>query len=308
MATVWIIPAVLQVAIPLALLVWQALSRERTALGWLLSTIIVFCYITATALSGLWLAFPSYLATAFVITSLAVSAARWPHPFRFRLPARPGARLFLTIRGVAAVLTLGVVWASLVSRQPPDGHIVDLAFPLREGTYSIANGGSNRLTNAHIRTLDPRYARYRGQSYGVDIVKGTPSEIFGDLIYAPCEGSVVRVEDWLPDLTPPAVDRAHPPGNFVLVECDDAHVLVGHMRSGSVRVHPGDYVTTDTTLGEVGNSGNSDQPHLHIHAQRPGRPWDPFIGDPLPIRLDGRYLARNNRFTKIGPLPADEID
>ena len=67
------------------------------------------------------------------------------------------------------------------------------------------------------------------------------------------------------------------------------------MRWGSVKVHPGDYVTTDTLLGEVGNSGNSNEPHLHVHAQRPGRPWDPFAGDPLPFTFGGRYLVRNDR-------------
>jgi murein DD-endopeptidase MepM/ murein hydrolase activator NlpD len=74
-------------------------------------------------------------------------------------------------------------------------------------------------------------------------------------------------------------------------------------------VHPGDYVTTNTVLGEVGNSGNSTEPHLHIHAQRPGRIWDPFIGDPLPIRLDGRYLVRNDRMTNLHPfIFEDDID
>jgi murein DD-endopeptidase MepM/ murein hydrolase activator NlpD len=120
---------------------------------------------------------------------------------------------------------------------------------------------------------------------------------------------VLRVEDWLPDLNPPEVDRARLPGNFVLLECEATiDVALAHLRSGTVRVHPGDYVTTDTILGEVGNSGNSSEPHLHIHAQRPGRIWDPFIGDPLPMRLDGRYLVRNDRITKVLPLIYDDID
>ena len=62
---------------------------------------------------------------------------------------------------------------------------------------------------------------------------------------------------------------------------------------------------SDTKLGEVGNSGNSDEPHLHVHAQRPGRPWDLFTADPLPVRFDGRYLVRNDRVT--GPPRRSEI-
>ena len=96
----------------------------------------------------------------------------------------------------------------------------------------------------------------------------------------------------------------------MLVECGeygDFHVLLGHMRSGSVKVHPGDYVTTETLLGEVGNSGNSNEPHLHVHAQRPGRLWDPFAGEPLSIRFQGRYLVRNNR-VRISVTDPEIID
>jgi hypothetical protein len=198
--------------------------------------------------------------------------------------------------------------------KPPKGTIVELSFPLRSGNYYIANGGSTPMVNAHLMTLvDDRFRAYRGQSYGVDIlglnafgVHATVPlphdprsyEIFGDAIYSPCDGIVARSEDGLPDLSPPRADRTNMAGNYVLVECGeygDFHVLLGHMRWGSVRVHPGDYVTTDTLLGEVGNSGNSNEPHLHVHVQRPGRLWDPFAGDPLPFTFEGRYLVRNDR-------------
>jgi hypothetical protein len=34
---------------------------------------------------------------------------------------------------------------------------------------------------------------------------------------------------------------------------------------------------------------------LHVHAQRPGSPIAPLSGEPVPIRLGGRYLVRNDR-------------
>jgi hypothetical protein len=97
------------------------------------------------------------------------------------------------------------------------------------------------------------------------------------------------------------------PGNFVLV----MQRRPGAARSRAKRQRQGasgDYVTLLTKLGEVGNSGNSNEPHLHIHAQRPGLVWDPFIGDPLPIRLDGRYPVRNDRVVIVGPFGGDEGD
>jgi len=177
------------------------------------------------------------------------------------------------VRGGLAAASVAALWLAFPARTSPAGTIVDLAFPLRSGHYSIADVGT---------------IPYRGASYSIDIVAAEAHAIFGDVIYAPCEGVVIRVEDWLPDLAAPQVDRAHMPGNFVMLECGDAgdvHVLLAHMRSGSVRVHPGDYVTTDDQLGEVGHSGHSEKPHLHMHAQRPGKPWDLFSGDPLPIRV-----------------------
>jgi hypothetical protein len=46
-------------------------------------------------------------------------------------------------------------------------------------------------------------------------------------------------------------------------------------------------------LGEVGNSGNSEEPHLHIQAQTPGTAEMPFGGVPIPITIGGVFATRN---------------
>ena len=48
-------------------------------------------------------------------------------------------------------------------------------------------------------------------------------------------------------------------------------------------------------LGAVGNSGNTGEPHLHVHAQRPGRAGAPLSGDPLPVLFAGRFPVRGDR-------------
>ena len=48
-------------------------------------------------------------------------------------------------------------------------------------------------------------------------------------------------------------------------------------------------------LGAVGNSGNTGEPHLHVHAQRPGPAGAPIAGDPLPIQFDGCFPVRGDR-------------
>ncbi len=317
MPSTFVLPVLLQIAVPLVLLAWQAYGRDTHLVAWSLKHVAVWSYIYATSIAGLWLLMPWYVPHVLMVVSISLAARTLGGAFRlWRPPCNYRQSLALSARVAVATVSVCTLWLALQGRTPPAGTIIDLAFPLRSGQYYIANGGSTTLLNAHAQLgTDERFHRYRGASHAIDIValdvfgnraRGMaprdPAEyaIFGHAIYAPCEGVVIRVEDWLPDLAPPQVDRAHMPGNLVIIECGDAgdvHVLLGHMRSGSVRVHPGDYVTTENQLGEVGNSGNSDEPHLHVHAQRPGHIWDLFSGDPLPVRFDGRYLVRNDRVT-----------
>ena len=163
-----------------------------------------------------------------------------------------------------------------------------------------------------------RFQAIRGQSYGVDLLKLGPFglrasgllpsdparyAIYGDPVFAPCPGVVVHAEDGAPDMPPPQPDRTRMPGNHVLLDCGGVHVLLAHFKRGSVRVAQSEHVTTSTVLGLVGNSGNTNEPHLHIHAQRPAASGgQPLSGDPLPIRLDGKYLVRNDRVVSTRPV------
>jgi hypothetical protein len=59
------------------------------------------------------------------------------------------------------------------------------------------------------------------------------------------------------------------------------------------------YYSVGNWLGSVGNSGNTGEPHLHVHAQRPGPASAPYAGDPLPILFGGRYPVRDDRFESL---------
>jgi murein DD-endopeptidase MepM/ murein hydrolase activator NlpD len=77
-------------------------------------------------------------------------------------------------------------------------------------------------------------------------------------------------------------------------------VLLAHMRRGSVQVAGGERVSVGDPLGRVGNSGNTDEPHLHISAQR-RRPGQALIGgDPVWVTIGGDFLVRNDRLV-CGP-------
>jgi hypothetical protein len=208
---------------------------------------------------------------------------------------------------------------SLNGHQPAGEPVIRLASPLKNGTFYVLNGGYSILINPHMKALGPEpLAAYQAQSYAVDIVRldrfGRRAEgwwpadlrryhIFGEPVYAPCAGVVSRTEDQLPDLTPPDHDSQHPAGNYALLECGEAGVLLAHLLQSSLSVKPGDQVQAGQRIGRVGNSGLSIEPHLHLHAQHRSTARDFLAARPLPLQIDGRIPVRNSRL-KVGfPLP-----
>ncbi|MCC7241180.1 MAG: M23 family metallopeptidase [Acidobacteria bacterium] len=272
---------------------------------------LVATYVLAIGIAGLWLVLPwwlPYIYGALLAGGVARGSRR--HHQRLLGPRAILGRTVTVLTGALAVLPAGIVGVALAGRTAP-GAPADLAFPLRSGTYLVVNGGNQTLINAHLGTLEgERFAPYRGQSYGVDLVRIDrvglrvrgliPADpvvyvIFGDPIVAPCGGRVLVAEDGAEDMSPPQADRAHMVGNHVILECGRVWIVLGHMQKGSVVAHVGQVVEPGALLGRVGNSGNTGEPHLHLHAQRPGSTGAPLSGEPVAVQLGGRYLVRNDR-------------
>ena len=304
-----------QFAVPLALILWMVLGAPRSTAGFAIQVAATVASLWAIALLGIWLLPPWWAPYGFggVLVAATWAALRQRWPFASVWPATPRAwfvtALFMAL-GLASAYGVAI---ALRSRSLPPEPAVALAFPLGPGSYLVVNGGSDINTNAHLMTLNasaPRFSAWRGQSYGVDIVqldafglraRGVqPADpkayrIYGARVLAPCAGRVVVAVDGLPDMQVPGVDREHLAGNHVMLRCVEADVLLGHLSPGSVLVRAADAVVTGTWLGSVGNSGTTGEPHLHVHAQRPGPANAPFGGDPLPILFDGRLPVRGDR-------------
>lgn len=305
-----VLTLVLQGVIPLTLIAAVAFARPRGRASWLLGIGVAAAYLVAIALAGLWLVLPrsvvvgyaALLAAAAVVSSRRLRPPR-AHPLGWA--ARSGVLIAL---GALCVF-------SLSARGPFPEPPLDIAFPLAGGTYLVAAAGSQLLGNPHLKTLEPeRFRPYRGQSYAVDLVRlgGWGSRIaspfpdgpegfaiHGDPITAPCSGNVVRAEDGAPDRLAAGAVPASLEGNHVILDCSGTWVVLAHMLEGSVAVERGQLVTVGDPLGRVGNSGSSDEPHLHIHAQTPGTKDAPLSGAPVPITFDGRHLVRNDRVDAV---------
>jgi hypothetical protein len=305
--------ALIEFLLPLAMTLWLALGRAPSRRDLALRLAGAWLLLIGLWRAGLWLALPTT-----VTGGLAVAMALASVPAIQRIgSATGGSRRVVLLwlgRSVALGSALFGAWLlvpALIGERVPAGA-VDLAFPFRSGRYLIANGGATERVNAHLMTLQPGFARWRGESYGTDLIKvddygfrtrerrllNVPEDpaaylAFGEPVYAPCAGAVEEAVGGLPDMPVPMRDRSHLEGNFVRLRCGTVVVLLGHLRRGSVKVGPGDHVQTGQLLGAVGNSGNSDEPHLHIHAQMPGTAEAPLSGQPLLATFNGRFLVRN---------------
>jgi hypothetical protein len=159
-----------------------------------------------------------------------------------------------------------------------------LAPPFGPGIWLAGNGPSN--TSLHRRTILAVNGRARvAQRFAIDWLKfgdnglpyrGDPRQNaswfgYGEDVLAAADGTVTGVKDGIVENVPlskPAVPITLETvaGNHVIVEHGRGRfALYAHLQPGSLRVKMGDRVRRGQVLARLGNSGNSDAPHLHVH-------------------------------------------
>jgi Peptidase family M23 len=121
---------------------------------------------------------------------------------------------------------------------------------------------------------------------------GNPADLssyfsYGQPLIAAASGTVVIARDGIanspPPHNPPPPSLAGLTGNYVTLRiAPGIYLLYAHMKPGSVRVHVGQDVRRGQLLGELGNSGNSATPHLHLQVQITRS----FVSDGLPFVFD----------------------
>lgn len=216
----------------------------------------------------------------FVLTVLVLTLApvTWPWPG------------WVTIALMAAPFLLSLVRPPVTDREP-----VEVGAPVR-GRWVALNSPASAVPSHGIRAY--------GQAYAIDILHPTeesaPGKIgwglrtkaaeeyptFGEPVYAVADGVVVAAEDGQRDHrardTVPTVyymmliegffrdlgGARRILGNHLIVRhtrggCD-TYAAYAHLRRGSGLVTVGDTVHAGDLIAEVGNTGNSSEPHLHV--------------------------------------------
>ncbi len=211
-----------QLVAPAAFLIWLWRGNDRSKLDWLLKLLVVASYSIHIFLIGRWDWISYYL--RFVLVILFAIAAYKSFTKAKSLPLYPSRRLgnYFALATNTAVLLffLTVLGGYIPKGYSFSGESIQLAFPLKNGTYYIGQGGNSPAINYHnVNSI---------QQYALDITKlnalGTRASglypklltnygIFEETLYSPCNGTIRETANDLPDLIPPQGDRENPAGN-----------------------------------------------------------------------------------------------
>jgi murein DD-endopeptidase MepM/ murein hydrolase activator NlpD len=142
---------------------------------------------------------------------------------------------------------------------------------------------------------------------------------YGAELLAVAPGLVVEVVSDLPDevagKSPDNLTIEQFPGNRVIIDLGlRRYAEYDHMVPHSVTIHVGDYVRQGQKVGLLGNSGNTDAPHLHFQLMNRPSTLDgsalPFVFDSM--RLQGRVTMTLDELDalmkKSSPVPIDAKD
>ena len=136
----------------------------------------------------------------------------------------------------------------------------------------VAWGGDSVKTNYHAAYPDQRWA-YDLLVEPATLGAGNLEDYgcYGTTVVAPVTARVHRATDGAPDERPGrlSMNTMNPAGNSVVLQLSTrTYLVIAHLKTGSVRVKAGDVVQEGQPIGECGNSGNTSEPHIHIHHQR----------------------------------------
>jgi hypothetical protein len=195
----------------------------------------------------------------------------------------------------------------------PDKRALDIVFPFRHGEYLITDGGNSRISrlmNYHFySSVHKKKKTNLSMLFATDIVKIKNSginylppdnvdyPIFGEKVYSPVSGIVVKVENGIRDNVPYCGNYPYNTGNTIVIRQGNYYLLLGHLKMDSIRVKTGDVINADDLIAEAGNSGYSERPHIHIQLIN-SLTDNYWTGTGISIQYIGKNLYKN-RLIKI---------
>lgn len=208
----------------------------------------------------------------------------------YRVFTAPGARVYYAVHtwgedqqiSITAAFNeadeisgLGLQPVNELPEDPAADYQSEVTFRLPfDGLWHTFWGGPDVLHNYHTETAPQRHAYdfviwKDGSTFSGEGTANADYYAYGQTVLSPADGEVITVVNDLPESLPQVeTDAEHPAGNHVVIQAaENEYLYLAHMQPGSILVEVGDTVTTGQPIGLVGNSGNTSEPHLHIHLQ-----------------------------------------
>ncbi|MCL2141399.1 MAG: M23 family metallopeptidase [Methanimicrococcus sp.] len=147
---------------------------------------------------------------------------------------------------------------------------------------------------------------------------------WGQKIYAPCDGEIVKAEDGYKErsrvhllsdslvalknayfFNPKKDSIQSIAGNYIIMKCSDGvYACFVHLQKDSIQVSVGQSVKKGDVLGKVGHSGNSFAPHLHFQLMDRS---DVISAKGLPCAFEQYELYKDGEWKKVyNEIPTDK--
>ncbi|MGA2260276.1 MAG: M23 family metallopeptidase [Acidobacteriota bacterium] len=216
-----------------------------------------------------------------------------------------------------------------------DASPVVLGPPVTSGEWWAVNGPSNSSEHrrAQVR-IDGNPDAPFAQRYAIDWVRlcdgrwmqnqgreNTDYCGYGADVLAVADAWVAAVKDTIPENKPGENSRSVQMtketllGNYVILDLgEQKYAVYAHLQQGSIQVKPGTQVRRGQVLARLGNSGNSDAPHLHFHVAQ-GPSIESIVSvqtNPIPYVIDrfewrGVYRGKGAAAAKASVIRSLEI-
>ncbi|MEX0318692.1 MAG: M23 family metallopeptidase [Ruegeria sp.] len=176
--------------------------------------------------------------------------------------------------GLSALLTLA---ATMAAGQP----VLDLPVDCIPGKSCTIQNFVDHVPGPDAEDFRCGPLSYDGHK-GTDFALPTLREMHeGVRVLAAAPGVVRGIRDGMEDRRFEPADQdaiaGRDCGNGVVIAHEDGwETQYCHMKRGSLRVKTGDTVLAGTVLGEIGLSGRTQFPHLHLSVRHQDRVVDPF--------------------------------
>lgn len=193
---------------------------------------------------------------------------------------------------------------------------VQVEAPLLGAGWIAANGCCAEFTSHRGAVLPVNGELHNSERFAIDFMQIQPDDrlvtgpfedlssypFFGAPIVSATAGKVVRVVRNIPETQPtgelPPASAARSGGNYVVVrKAKNVFAFYAHMQPGSARVKVGQRVKAGQVLGRLGNTGNSNAPHLHFHMMDGP---DPLASNGIPYTF--RRFGVAGRLLNFGDL------